>query len=64
MFTFESYTIAVIDELVSRFDLRPDELDEIITHFRDDIEYCFYSNINTKCVVDSWVIDGKIKWKR
>ena len=65
--SFDEYVDDVIDELNKRFDLTTKEIDEIIDWYRDDIEDAFFGGegyVNVKTLVNSFVVDGKLKWKR
>jgi len=65
--SFDEYVGDVMDELNKRFDLTTKEIDEIIDWYRDDIEDAFFGSegyINVKKLVNSFVVDGKLKWKR
>jgi hypothetical protein len=65
--SFDEYVGGVMDELNKRFDLTTKEIDEIIEWYRDGIEYSFFGENgyeNIKTLVNSFVVDGKLKWKR
>ena len=65
--SFDEYVDDVMDELNKRFDLTTKEIDEIVEWYRDDIEYGFFGDkgyINVKTLVNSFVVGGKLKWKR
>jgi hypothetical protein len=54
----------VFNNLKKRFDLTLNQVDEVMVYYRDDIEMGFHNGYSVKSVVDSWVKDGKLKWKR
>jgi hypothetical protein len=65
--SFDDYVSDIVDELNKRFDLTTKEIDEIIEWYRDDIEDSFFDGkgyVNLKTLVNSFVVDGKLKWKR
>jgi len=65
--SFDEYIGDIVDELNKRFDLTSKEIDEIVEWYRDDIEDGFFGGkgyINAKTLVNSFVTDGKLKWKR
>ena len=65
--SFDEYVGDIVDELNKRFDLTTKEIDEIIEWYRDDIEDSFFGGkgyVNVKTLVNSFVVDGKLKWKR
>jgi hypothetical protein len=65
--SFDEYVGDIIDELNKRFDLTTKEIDEIVEWYRDDIEDSFFGGegyANVKTLVNSFVVDGKLKWKR
>jgi hypothetical protein len=65
--SFDEYVGDIMDELNKRFDLTTKEIDEIVEWYRDDIEDGFFGDkgyINVKTLVNSFVVGGKLKWKR
>ncbi len=65
--SFDEYVGDIMDELNKRFDLTTKEIDEIVEWHIDDIEDGFFGGkgyINVKTLVNSFVVDGKLKWKR
>jgi hypothetical protein len=65
--SFDEYVGDIVDELNKRFDLTTKEIDEVIDWYRDDIEDSFFGGkgyVNVKTLVNSFVVDGKLKWKR
>ena len=65
--SFDEYVGDIMDELNKRFDLTTKEIDEIIDWYRYDIEDGFFGGegyINVKTLVNSFIVDGKLKWKR
>ena len=65
--TLSKYFDEIHDELKDRFELSGDEIEEVMTWFRDDIEDAFYNEngyIEPKKLVSSFSKNGKLKWKR
>jgi hypothetical protein len=62
--SLDDYFDDVFRQLKKRFDLTSKEIDEIASYYRDDIETGFIDGYNAKSVVDSFIKDGKLKWKK
>lgn len=68
--SFDEYVDDIVTEINSRFNLNPKEIDEIIDWHRVEIEVGFFGvfgakgYVNVKTLVNSFVVDGKLKWKR
>ena len=65
--TFENYIDQFVDELEKRFDLSPDEMYQVIDYYREDLELAFHGHggyTSVAQVVDSFVENGKLKWKK
>lgn len=62
--TLSDYVDEIEHRLEDKFDLTPKELDEIIEYYYDEIYMSFHEGYSPKSVVNSWVKDGKLKWKR
>lgn len=62
--TLSEYFDDILIKLEKRFDLTSKEADEVIEYYRDDIEMGFYDGDSVNTVINSWVKDGKLKWKR
>lgn len=66
--TLDEYLIHISEELKDRFDVSVDEIDQILNYYMDEIEYAFYNKdgyINVKELIENTFIkDGKLKWKR
>jgi hypothetical protein len=62
--TLSEYFDDILTKLEKRFDLTSKESDEVIEYYRDDIEMGFYDGDSVNTVINSWVKDGKLKWKR
>jgi hypothetical protein len=62
--TLSEYSDDIFTKLKKRFDLTSKEVDEVIEHYRDDIEMGFHDGDSINTVINSWVKDGKLKWKK
>lgn len=64
--SFDEYVVDIVDELNKRFELQPKEINEIIFWYKDDIEEGFFGGkgyVNAKTLVNSLVVNDKLKWK-
>ena len=62
--TLSDYFDDILTKLEKRFDLTSKEADEVIEYYRDEIEMGFHDGDSVNTVINSFVKDGKLKWKR
>lgn len=62
--TLSDYFDDILTKLEKRFDLTSKEADEVIEYYRDEIEMGFHYGDSSNTVINSFVKDGKLKWKR
>ena len=62
--TLSDYFDDILTKLEKRFDLTSKEADEVIEYYRDEIEMGFHDGDSINTVINSFVKDGKLKWKR
>lgn len=67
--SFDEYVEDIAIELNKRFKFDGhNDIDDIISHYRNDVEDGFDNDgngyVDPKTIVNNWVVDGKIKWKR